>query len=93
LLLPLPSELPVNRPTRRRPYQITIIGMMGWMAAASLGAAPLYYLVRAMQEEGGRHDNTSHAVGVIYMTAGPVLAVLVVAGMLALGQWIAKRRK
>lgn len=63
------------------------------MAAASLGAAPLYYLVKAMPQEGGQHDNTSHAVGVIYLTAGPVLAVLVVAGVLALRQWIAKRRK
>lgn len=63
------------------------------MAAASLGAAPLYYLVKAMQPQGGQHDNTSHAVGVIYLTAGPVLAVIVVAGAVALSQWIARRRK
>jgi hypothetical protein len=67
--------------------------MMGWMAAAALGAAPLYFLMKAMPQDGAKHDNTSHAVGVIYLTAGPVLAVVIVAGIMALRQWIARRRK
>lgn len=54
------------------------------MAAASVAMAPLYYLVKAMQNEGGKHDNTSHAIGVIYLTAVPVVAVLLIAGGTAL---------
>jgi hypothetical protein len=66
--------------------------MMGLMAAASIGAAPLYFLAKAMQDNGGRHDNLSHAIGVIYLTAGPVLAVLLIAGGIALLQSFNRKR-
>lgn len=84
----------MNQRLPRRRYQISLIGMLGWMAAASIGAAPLYYLGRVIQQQAGeKHDNTTHAVGVILITAGPVLAVLIFAGGMALTKWLARRRK